>query len=71
MKLEFDPTTDAAYFEISSTAVAVTREIEAGVMGDYDAEGHLVGIEVLAIGRRGDDLTSKRAPKVAAPFSRV
>ncbi len=61
MKLEFDPTADAAYFEISSAPVVTTREIEAGVMGDYDAEGHLVGIEVLSVSRRGANLPLKRA----------
>ena len=47
MKLEFDLA--AAYFEISNTTVVVTREIEAGVMADSDAEGHLVGIEDLSV----------------------
>ena len=61
MKLEFDPAADAAYFENSSTPVVVTREIEAGVMGDYDAEGHLVGIEVLSVSQRGANLPMKRA----------
>ncbi len=61
MKLEFDPAADAAYFEISNTPVVVTREIEAGVMGDYDAEGHLVGIEVLSVSQRGANLPLKRA----------
>ena len=61
MKLEFDPAADAAYFEISNTPVVVTREIEAGVMGDYDADGHLVGIEVLAVSQHGANLPLKRA----------
>ena len=61
MKLEFDPAADAAYFEISNAPVVVTREIEAGVMGDYDAEGHLVGIEVLSVCQRGANLPLKRA----------
>ncbi len=52
MKLEFDPTADAAYFEISDADVAETREIEPGIHADYDAEGHLVGIEVLSISKR-------------------
>ncbi len=52
MKLEFDPIADAAYFEISGASTALTKEIEPGVIGDYDAEGHLVGIEVLAISKR-------------------
>jgi uncharacterized protein YuzE len=61
MKLEFDPIADAAYFEISGAPVVVTKEIEAGVMGDYDADGHLVGIEVLAISKRSAALPLKQA----------
>lgn len=52
MKLEFDPEADAAYFEISPSAVATTREIEPGILGDYDADGHLVGLEVLSVSKR-------------------
>ena len=61
MKLEFDPVADAAYFEISNAEIVVTREIESGVMGDYDAEGHLVGTEVLSVSQRGANLPLKRA----------
>ena len=52
MKLEFDSDADAAYFEISPVAVATTREIEPGILGDYDAAGHLVGLEVLSLRAR-------------------
>ncbi|MFP4063428.1 MAG: DUF2283 domain-containing protein [Halochromatium sp.] len=52
MKLEFDPEADAAYFEITDTEVANTKEIESGILADYDAEGHLVGIEVLSVSKR-------------------
>jgi uncharacterized protein YuzE len=52
MKLEFDPEADAAYFEISPASVATTREIEPGILGDYDAAGHLVGLEVLSVSKR-------------------
>ena len=61
MKLEFDPVADAAYFEISNAEIVVTREIESSVMGDYDADGHLVGIEVLSVSQRGANLPLKRA----------
>ncbi len=54
MKLEFDPHADAAYFGISDAEVETTREIESGIVADYDAEGHLVGIEVLSISKRGN-----------------
>ena len=52
MKLEFDPKAGAAYFEISSAQVERTEEIEPGINADYDAEGHLVGIEVLSVSKR-------------------
>jgi uncharacterized protein YuzE len=52
MKLEFDPAADAAYFEISAAEVETTREIEPGIMADYDADGHLVGIEILSVSKR-------------------
>jgi uncharacterized protein YuzE len=60
VKLEFDPIADAAYFEVSNATVAVTVEIERGVMGDYDADGHLVGIEVLAISKRDESSQQSR-----------
>jgi uncharacterized protein YuzE len=52
VKLEFDPEADAAYFEISPAAVETTKEIEPGILVDYDAAGHLVGLEVLHVSKR-------------------
>jgi len=43
---------DAAYFEISSAAVERTEEIEPGIHADYDADGRLVGLEVLSVSKR-------------------
>ena len=62
MKLEFDPVADAAYFEISSAEVDQTKEIEPGIIIDYDEEGHIVGIEVLSVSKRGiPDFINKAA----------
>lgn len=52
MKLEFDPRADAAYFEISDAQVELTREIEPGIIADYDANGHIIGFEVLSVSKR-------------------
>lgn len=52
MKLEFDPIADAAYLEISDSEVETTRQIEPGIMADYDAQGHIVGIEILSLSKR-------------------
>jgi uncharacterized protein YuzE len=66
MKLEFDPAADAAYVEISNTPVVVTREIEAGVIGDYDADRHLVGIEVLSVSQCGTNRAANTPHNSAA-----
>ncbi len=61
MKLEFDPLADAAYLEISDSEVETTREIEPGIIADYDSQGHIVGIEVLSISKRGMTVPLKQA----------
>ena len=61
MKLEFDPLADAAYLEISDSEVETTREIEPGIFADYDAQGHIVGIEVLSISKRSMPAPLKQA----------
>lgn len=52
MKLELPPAADAAYFETSPAEVETTKEIEPGIIADYDADGHLVGIELLSVSKR-------------------
>ena len=61
MKLEFDPQADAAYLEISDGEIEATREIEPGIIADYDAQGHIVGIEILSISKRTQPLPVKHA----------
>ena len=61
MKLEFDPTADAAYLEISDTEIETTRQLEPGIIVDYDAQGHVVGIEILSLSKR----TTTPFPKAA------
>ena len=62
MKLEFDPVADAAYFEISLAEVEETKEIEPGILVDYDKNGHVVGVEVLSVSKRNvPDSISKAA----------
>lgn len=48
VKLHYDPKTDAAYLRFSSARVAESAEVATGVVLDYDAEGRIVGMEVLA-----------------------
>ncbi|EIC21513.1 DUF2283 domain-containing protein [Thiorhodovibrio frisius] len=61
MKLELDPIADAAYFEICDADVETARELEPGIIADYDDKGRLVGIEVLAIRQCGTTNTESPA----------
>ena len=47
LRLIFDPETDAAYLRFSQAAVQESEEVSEGVVIDFDAEGRMVGIEVM------------------------
>ncbi|AZO00073.1 DUF2283 domain-containing protein [Mesorhizobium sp. M9A.F.Ca.ET.002.03.1.2] len=47
LKLEYDPEANAAYIRLSSEAIRESEEVSAGIVLDYDAEGRIVGMEVL------------------------
>jgi uncharacterized protein YuzE len=46
MKLNYYPETDSLYIDLSEKPSVESREISAGVVLDYDAEGNLVGIDI-------------------------
>lgn len=46
MKLNYYPDTDSLYIDLSERPSAESREIAEGVVLDYDAAGHLVGIDI-------------------------
>lgn len=52
MKLEIDPIADAVYFEIFPAEVAITKEIEQGILADYDVDGYLIGLEILSVSQQ-------------------
>lgn len=54
MKITYDPDVDALYIRFHETTVT-TKHLGEGLAADYDADGHLVGIEILdAVKRLGD-----------------
>ena len=54
MKITYDREVDALYIRFQETTVT-TEHLAEGIAADYDAEGHLVGIEILdAMQRLGD-----------------
>ena len=52
MRIEFDPQADAVYLELTDAEVEESKEIQPGIIMDYDAEGRVVGIEVLYLSKR-------------------
>lgn len=52
MKIEFDKEADAIYVYFKEDFVAESKEVEDGVVIDYDNNNHLIGIEVLDVSSR-------------------
>ena len=47
VELKYDPDADVAYLRLSESAIVESEEVAPGVVLDYDAKGHIVGLEVL------------------------
>ena len=57
MKLHYYPETDSLYIELSERPGVETREVAAGLLIDFDADGQVVGLDIDAASRHVD-LTS-------------
>ncbi len=45
--IRYRPADNAAYVRLSSAKVLESAEVSPGIVFDYDADGHIVGIELL------------------------
>ena len=52
MKLTIDREADALYLDLDDASAAESKEISPGVILDYNAEGKVVGIEMLHLSKR-------------------
>jgi uncharacterized protein YuzE len=46
MRITYDQEVDALYIRFTETTVT-TKHLAEGIAADYDAEGHLAGLEIL------------------------
>jgi uncharacterized protein YuzE len=55
MHLRVDRRADAIYVNLTDRAIKESEEVADGIVVDYDAEGRIVGVEVLDASKRTDD----------------
>ena len=52
MRIEYDGEANALYIQLQEKSVARTKEVEAGVLIDFDEQNNLIGIEILDVTSR-------------------
>jgi uncharacterized protein YuzE len=55
MRMRVDHEADAIYLNLTDRPIKDSAEIADGIVVDYDAEGRIVGIEILDASKRTDD----------------
>jgi uncharacterized protein YuzE len=63
MRMRVDHGADAIYLNLTDRPIKDSEEVAAGIVVDYDAEGRIVGVEILDASKRTDD------PEVLKQFS--
>ena len=56
MNIRYDRKTDVLTIEFSAAAVAESDEDKPGIILDYDADGSVVGIEILHYSKKAKDV---------------
>lgn len=71
MRITYDAEVDALYIRFIEATVT-TKHIAEGMAADYDADGHLAGIEILDAAKRlgGTDAFQQVVLESAAPSPR-
>lgn len=63
MRVRVDHGADAVYLNLTDRPIKDSAEVADGIVVDYDAEGRIVGVEILDASKRTDD------PSVLKQFS--
>ena len=52
MKLKIDKENDVLYFRLDESAIVESEEVQPGVILDFDAQGQVVGVEMMGLTKR-------------------
>ena len=52
MRLKVDKESDALYFRLDESAIIESEEVEPGIILDFNADGNVIGIEILNLSKR-------------------
>jgi uncharacterized protein YuzE len=52
MRIEYDKEANALYIQMQEKPVTKTKEIEPGLLVDFDEQNNLIGIEILDVTQR-------------------
>ena len=63
MRMRVDHGADAVYLNLTDRPIKDSAEVADGIVVDYDAEGRIVGVEILDASKRTED------PDVLKQFS--
>lgn len=55
MRVRVDYGADAVYVNLTDRPIKESEEVADGIVVDYDAEGRIVGVEILDASKRTDD----------------
>lgn len=55
MRFEYDQQADAMYIRLRTAKVAESKEVHPGVVLELDAQGQVLGIELLDVSKRTDN----------------
>ena len=61
--MRVDHAADAVYVNLTDRPIKESEEVADGIVVDYDAQGRIVGVEILDASKRTDD------PEVLKQFS--
>ena len=54
MRLKVDKDNDALYFRLDESPVVESEEVAPGVILDFNKDGRVVGVEILALSTRAE-----------------